>query len=215
MPVTVKSRIGIDDHDDYGFLRAFVDDVAAAGCEVFVVHARKAILSGLSPKENREVPPLIYERVWQLKRDYPQLTVVVNGGLRTVPQVAEQWRHVDGVMLGREAYHNPYVLAALHRAAFDDGFEAPTPAAVVAAMQAYTAARLAEGTPLRAITRHMLGMMNGRAGARAWRRTLSEGVNRGAASPALLADALRAAQEGSDATRASLVPQSRRGQTLL
>lgn len=193
LPVTVKTRIGIDDRDDWAFLRAFVDEVSAAGCEVFVIHARKAILRGLSPKENREIPPLVYERAWQAKRDFPGLTVIVNGGLRTVPQVAEQWRHADGVMLGREAYHNPYVISALHAAAWADGFCAPSPAEVVARMQAYAAWQLAGGTPLRSITRHMLGLMSGRAGARGWRRALSEGVNRGAATPAVMLDALRAA----------------------
>ena len=193
IPVTVKTRTGIDEQDSYEFLRAFIDEVAAAGCEVFIIHARKAILRGLSPKENREVPPLDYERAWQVKRDYPQLTVVVNGGLRTVPQVAAQWPHVDGVMLGREAYHNPYVLAALHRAAYDDDFQAPEPAEVIARMQDYARGQVARGVPLRSITRHMLGMFNGRAGARNWRRTLSEGVNRGGTSPSLLSDALRAA----------------------
>jgi len=193
VPVTVKTRIGIDDRDDYAFLREFIDEVAAAGCGVFVVHARKAVLQGLSPKENREVPPLIYERAWRVKQDSPGLTVVVNGGLRTVPQVAEQWRHVDGVMLGREAYHNPYVLSALHRAAWDDDFHAPEPAEVVTRMQDYAAQQIGRGVPLRAISRHMLGMFSGRAGARVWRRTLSEGVNRGAISPGLMGDALRAA----------------------
>ena len=193
LPVTVKTRIGIDDRDDYRFLRDFIDEVAGAGCEVFIIHARKAVLQGLSPRQNREIPPLIYERAWRVKQDYPQLEVVVNGGLRTVPQVAEQWQHVDGVMLGREAYHNPYVIPALHRAAYQDGFRAPEPAAVVARMQAYAARQLANGVPLRAITRHMLGLFNGRAGARAWRRTLSEGVNRGACTPGLMAEALRAA----------------------
>lgn len=192
IPVTVKTRIGIDDQDDYAFLREFIEQVAAAGCDVFIIHARKAILRGLSPKENREIPPLVYERAWQVKRDYPQLTIVVNGGLRTVPQVAEQWQHVDGVMLGREAYHNPYVLSALHRAAWDDGFHAPEPEQVVATMQDYAAVQISRGVPLRAITRHMLGMFNGRSGARTWRRTLSEGVNRGATSPTLMAEALRA-----------------------
>jgi tRNA-dihydrouridine synthase A len=192
IPVTVKTRIGIDDCDDYGFLRAFVDEVAGAGCGVFIIHARKAILKGLSPKENREIPPLDYGRAWQLKQDCPGLTVIVNGGLRTVPQAAEQWRHADGVMLGREAYHNPYVLSALHRVAWDDGFHAPEPQEVVARMQEYAARQIASGVPLRAITRHMLGMMSGRGGARTWRRVLSEGVNRGATSPALMAQALRA-----------------------
>jgi tRNA-dihydrouridine synthase A len=193
IPVTVKTRIGIDDRDDYAFLLDFVDEVAAAGCDVFTIHARKAILRGLSPKENREVPPLVYGRAWQVKRDRPGLTIVVNGGLKTVPQVAEQWRHADGVMLGREAYHNPYVLSALHRAAWNDAFHAPAPAELIARMQQYAAGQVAQGVPLRAITRHMLGLFNGRAGARAWRRTLSEGVNRGATSPGLMGDALRAA----------------------
>lgn len=193
VPVTVKSRIGIDDRDDHEFLDRFVREVAGAGCEVFIIHARKAVLKGLSPKENREIPPLVYERVWQVKRDHPQLTVVVNGGLATVPQVTEQWRQVDGVMLGREAYHNPYLIPALHRAAYRDDFGAPSPAQVVARMQAYAEGQLARGVPLRAITRHMLGMFSGRAGARRWRRTLSEGVNRGAKTPALMGEALRAA----------------------
>jgi tRNA-dihydrouridine synthase A len=196
VPVTVKTRIGIDDRDDYAFLRAFIDEVAAAGCEVFIIHARKAILAGLSPKENREIPPLHYERAWQVKRDYPQLTVVVNGGLRTVPQVAAQWQQVDGVMLGREAYHNPYVLAAAHRAAWDDGFHAPAPEQVVEQMQDYVTSQLGRRTPLRAMTRHMMGLFAGRAGARAWRRALSEGVSRGASSASLLGEALRAAASG-------------------
>jgi tRNA-dihydrouridine synthase A len=204
VPVTVKTRIGIDARDDYPFLKDFIEEVAAAGCSVFVIHARKAILGGLSPKENREIPPLDYARAWQVKRDYPGLTVVVNGGLRTVPQVAEQWRHADGVMLGREAYHNPCILPALHAAAWDDGFHAPAPAEVVERMQDYAGRQLEAGVPLRAITRHMLGLMNGRAGARAWRRVLSEGVARGAAGPALMSDALRAA-EGASARGESAV----------
>ncbi len=216
VPVTVKTRIGIDDHDDYAFLSAFVEQVVGAGCEVLIVHARKALLSGLSPKENRDVPPLDYARVWQVKRDWPGITVVVNGGLKTVPQVTEQWRHVDGVMLGREAYHNPYVIAELHRAAWDDGFTAPSPEEVVERMQAYVARQAAGGTPLRPIARHMLGLFAGRAGARNWRRAISEGLNHGATGPGLLAEALRAVsggarpQDGSDAgspaTAAASVP---------
>ena len=193
VPVTVKCRIGIDDRDDYGFLLAFIAEVSEAGCAAVIVHVRKAVLRGLSPKENREVPPLQYERAWRVKRDFPSLTVVVNGGLRTVPQVTEQLRHVDGVMLGREAYHNPYLLPALHRAIYDDGFETPDPGWIVARMQSYAEREVAQGTPLRAITRHMLGLFAGRAGARAWRRTLGEGTSRSGADPALLADALLAA----------------------
>ena len=193
VPVTVKCRIGIDEHDDYPFLRDFVAQVRDAGSPVVIVHARKAILQGLSPRENREVPPLDYERVWQLKREFPAMTVVVNGGLRTVPQVTEQLGHVDGVMLGREAYHNPYLLPALHRAVHDDGLATPEPGAIVERMQSYAEREVAQGTPLQAITRHLLGLFAGRAGARAWRRTLSEGSNRPGAGPALLAVALRAA----------------------
>ena len=193
VPVTVKCRIGIDHHEDWPFLREFVAAIADAGCRTVIVHARKAILKGLTPKENREVPPLDYGRAWQVKREFPQLDVIVNGGLRTVPQVTEQLLHADGAMLGREAYHNPYLLPALHRAVFDDGFEMPAVDSIVSAMRRYAERRVAAGTPLRAITRHMLGLFNGRAGARAWRRGLSEGVNRGQATPALLDAALRAA----------------------
>ena len=192
VPVTVKCRIGIDDRDDWAFLRDFVAAIADAGCGVVIVHARKAILKGLSPKQNREVPPLDYSRAWRVKQDFPAMTVIVNGGLRTVPQVTEQLQHVDGVMLGREAYHNPYLLPALHRAIFDDGFEMPPAEAVVQRMRRYAERETEKGTPLRSITRHMLGLFNGRAGARAWRHALSEGVNRNNPSPALIGDALRA-----------------------
>ena len=193
VPVTVKCRIGIDHHEDWPFLREFVAAIADAGCRTVIVHARKAILKGLTPKENREIPPLDYGRAWEVKREFPQLDVIVNGGLRTVPQVTEQLLHADGVMLGREAYHNPYLLPALHRAVFDDGFEMPPIDSIVAAMRRYAERRMAAGTPLRAITRHMHGLFSGRAGARAWRRGLSEGVNRGQPTPALLDAALRAA----------------------
>jgi tRNA-dihydrouridine synthase A len=194
LPVTVKCRIGIDDRDDWKFLREFVATVVDAGCGTLIVHARKAILKGLTPKENREIPPLDYERVWRVKSEFPSLTVVTNGGLRTVPQAAEQLAHVDGVMLGREAYHNPYLLPALHRAIHDDGFAMPSVEVIVRRMRRYAERQVSAGMPLRAITRHMLGLFNGRAGARAWRQALSEGVSRGSAAPALIEDALRAAR---------------------
>lgn len=203
VPVTVKCRIGIDDHDDWSFLRDFVAAVADAGCGTVIVHARKAVLKGLTPKQNREVPPLVYERAWQVKQEFPALEVIVNGGLRTVPQVAEQLAHADGVMLGREAYHNPYLLSALHHAVYADGFESPAPDAIVARMQAYAERQVASGTPLRAITRHMLGLFNGRAGARVWRRSLSELVARGTAAPSVLEAALRAGQGTPEPARAT------------
>ena len=193
VPVTVKCRIGIDDQDDWPFLRDFVAAIAEAGCATVIVHARKAILKGLTPKQNRDVPPLDYARAWRVKREFPSLTVIVNGGLRTVPQVTEQLAQADGVMLGREAYHNPYLLPALHRAVFDDGYETPPVEIIVERMRRYAESRVSAGTPLRTITRHMLGLFNGQAGARAWRHALSEGVNRGAASPAVIPEALRAA----------------------
>lgn len=193
IPVTVKCRIGIDDRDDWDFLREFVAAIAEAGCATVIVHARKAILKGLSPKQNRDVPPLDYPRAWRVKESFPGLSVIVNGGLRTVPQVAEQLAHADGVMLGREAYHNPYLLPALHRVIYGDDFPAPAADDVVRSMRGYAQRETARGTPLRSITRHMLGLFNGRAGARAWRHALSEGVNRRDPTPALIEDALRAA----------------------
>ncbi|MGQ0430466.1 MAG: tRNA dihydrouridine(20/20a) synthase DusA [Gammaproteobacteria bacterium] len=193
VPVTVKCRTGIDDRDDWGFLRDFVAAVAEAGCRTVIVHARKAILKGLSPKENREIPPLDYSRAWRVKREFPALAVIVNGGLRTVPQVAQQLAHVDGVMLGREAYHNPYLLSALHRAVFDPAFVMPSAGSIVRVMREYAERATAAGVPLRAVTRHMLGLYAGQAGARAWRRALSEGVARAGATPALLDAALLAA----------------------
>ncbi len=193
VPVTVKCRIGIDDRDDWAFLQEFVAAVTEGGCRTLIVHARKAILKGLSPKQNREVPPLDYARAWRVKREFPALTVIVNGGLRTIPQVAEQLAEADGVMLGREAYHNPYLLPALHRAVYGDDAATPDAAWIVERMDQYARRQVADGVPLRAITRHMLGLFNGRAGARAWRRALSEGVSRAGATPALIGAALRAA----------------------
>ena len=193
VPVTVKCRIGIDDRDDWDFLRDFVSAIVDAGCRIVIVHARKAVLKGLTPKQNRDVPPLDYARAWRVKREFPSLTVVVNGGLRTVPQVAEQLEHADGVMLGREAYHNPYLLPALHRAIHADGFEMPDAVGIVRRMREYAEREVARGTPLRSVTRHMLGLFSGRSGARAWRHALSEGVNRAGATPAIIEGALRAA----------------------
>jgi tRNA-dihydrouridine synthase A len=189
VPVTVKCRIGIDDHDDWEFLREFVAAIAAAGCRTVIVHARKALLKGLSPKQNREIPPLDYPRAWRVKREFPGLAVIVNGGLRTVPQAEQQLANVDGVMLGREAYHNPWLLPALHRSVYRDGFEPPPIERITAAMREYAEREAAAGTPLRAVTRHLFGLFAGRSGARAWRRALSEGVIRAGATPALIEDA--------------------------
>jgi len=185
-PVTVKCRIGIDDSDEEAFLDRFVDVVAASGCRVFIVHARKAWLSGLSPKENREVPPLRHERVAQLKARRPDLTVILNGGITDPAVAAAALGRVDGVMIGREAYQNPMALAAFTRALQDRAHADPDRAAVLAAMRRYAWRMAATGTPVRAVARHLLGLYNGEPGARAWRRRLSETMHGPGASPDIL-----------------------------
>ena len=173
VPVTVKHRIGVDAVEDYAFVRDFVGSIAEAGCEVFIVHARNAILKGLSPKENREIPPLKYDYAYRLKRDFPSLEIIINGGIRTLDEVELHLQHVDGVMLGREAYHNPFVLADVD-ARFYGGEPAKTREQVEAELIAYCQAELARGTYLGAVMRHALGLYRGVAGARGWRRVLSD-----------------------------------------
>ena len=171
VPVTVKTRLGVDEHDSYEFVRDFVGEVAAAGCTTFIVHARKAWLSGLSPKRNREIPPLDYERVYRLKREFPALAIVINGGFVTQDESAAQLAHVDGVMIGRAAYQDSWLLARLDAQLF--GGVVAAEADVLAEFARYVARELTRGTPLRAMTRHLLGMRSGRAGGRRWRRELS------------------------------------------
>jgi len=190
VPVTVKCRIGIDSHDEFSYLRNFVDSVAAAGCRVFIVHARKAILKGLSPKQNREIPPLRHDYVERLKCERPDLTIVLNGGLRLPDDVVRALATVDGVMLGREAYHNPYVLSQLQaRLGHDASWCAPTPAQVMERLIPYVAERCAAGDPLASITRHILGLFAGRAGARAWRRYFTDVARQPGAGAQLLVQA--------------------------
>ncbi len=191
VPVTVKSRIGIDNHDSYAFLRAFVEPLAAAGCRKFIVHARIAVLEGLSPKENRSVPPLDYERVYRLKRDFPDLEIVLNGGLASIAEVDTALRHVDGAMIGRQAYHRPWLLVELQQH-LDATFVAPSRDDVVEKMVAYVDRQLDTGVPLHAVTRHMLGLFAGRPGARAWRRYISEHAYREGAGSEVLVNALNA-----------------------
>ena len=190
IPVTVKTRIGIDQRDDYGFLQHFVEAVAGAGCRTVIVHARKAWLSGLSPKENREIPPLRYELVHRVKQEFPALEVIANGGIRTLEQARAQLCHVDGVMVGREAYQNPYCLAEWERTLFDTTQPAPSRFEVVELLLPYVERELAEGTPLKAITRHILGLFNGLPGARAWRRHLSEAAHQPGAGVEVVVAAL-------------------------
>ena len=188
-PVSVKSRIGIDQHEDYGFLRDFVGTVAESGCRVFIVHARKAILDGLSPKQNREVPPLRYSVVYRLKQDFPELFIMLNGGVRDLDAVRSHLAQVDGVMIGREAYRNPYFLAEIERELH--GLEPPSREAVMARFLEYVEARLTEGVRLSSMTRHVLGLYLGRPGARRWRRQLSEDACRRGADADVVRVAMR------------------------
>jgi tRNA-dihydrouridine synthase A len=190
VPVTVKSRIAIDDQEEWPTLRGFVDTVAGAGCGRFIVHARKAWLTGLSPRENRDVPPLRYELVYRLKAERPDLAIVLNGGVTSLSEVDAHLQRVDGVMLGRAAYQNPFLLAGVDRRCFGDGAPPPDRHEIVRAMDDYVAAELAAGTPLAAMTRHMLGLFQGVPGARAWRRHLSEQAHRPGAGLAVLQAAL-------------------------
>jgi tRNA-dihydrouridine synthase A len=177
LPVTVKHRIGIDQVEDYGFVRDFVGTVAQAGCRTFIVHARNAVLKGLSPKENREIPPLKYHYVYQLKRDFPRLEIVINGGITTRAQIESQLAQVDGVMLGRAAYHDPWVLANADK----------TRAEVVERMVEYC--RRHRDVPLRSVARHMLGLYHGLPRARLWRRMLSDPARLSENRPELFYDA--------------------------
>lgn len=194
--VTVKHRIGIDDVESYDFVRDFVGAIAQAGCTTFIVHARNAILKGLSPKENREIPPLKADYAYRLKRDFPQLEIIINGGIRTLEEIDAHLQHLDGVMLGREAYHNPYLMAAFDARYYGDDAPVKSRAQVIEAMLPYIRDQLARhgnngaGLRLNSITRHMLGLMAGMPGARAFRQTLSDSKKLSAGDPALLLEAL-------------------------
>ncbi|MYM32048.1 tRNA dihydrouridine(20/20a) synthase DusA [Duganella sp. CY15W] len=191
--VTVKHRIGIDDVQSYDFVRDFVGKVADAGCTTFIVHARNAILKGLSPKENREIPPLKYEYAYQLKRDFPDFEIIINGGIKTEAEIDEHLQHLDGVMLGREAYHNPFLMANFDQRYYGDTSEPKTREQVLQAMVPYIQAQLAQygplGLKLNSITRHMLGIMTGLPGARAFRQTLSDSKKLAAGDAQLLLEA--------------------------
>ncbi len=174
IPVTVKCRIGIDEKDSYQELTHFISTVADAGCKMFIIHARKAWLSGLSPKQNRDVPPLRYDVVYQLKKDFPDLKLILNGGVTSLGQIKEILQYVDGVMMGREAYHNPFLLAEVDNQFFKQTEQIKTRHEVVLELIPYINQHLLEGGRLNHITRHILGLFHGVPGARAWRRILSE-----------------------------------------
>jgi len=219
IPVTVKHRIGVDARDSYDDLRRFVSIVAESGCTVFTVHARKAWLSGLSPKENREVPPLSYDTVYRLKRDFPHLTIVLNGGVRSLAEVEMELQQVDGVMIGRAAYETPYMLAEIDRRIFgDEAAPILSRREIIAAFIPYVRDELAAGTHLRHMTRHILGLFQGLPGARAWRRTLTVGAVKDGAGLEVIEAALRCLSDaaldgraGDDVSNNSVMARPRPG----
>ncbi|MBL1320194.1 MAG: tRNA dihydrouridine(20/20a) synthase DusA [Methylophaga sp.] len=197
IPITVKTRLGIDKLDSYDFLADFITQVAHAGCDIFILHARKAWLQGLSPKENRNVPPLDYERVYQIKKDFPHLHIDINGGIQTLEQVQQHLNKVDGVMMGRSIYHDPYLLAQADAQIFGDPHPVLSRHDVIREMLPYIEQRLSQGCPVKSITRHLLGIFQGQPGARAWRRYLSENAHKEGADLTVLENALRLAPETS------------------
>ncbi len=202
VPVTVKHRIGLGRNEDYDFVRDFVGTVAEAGCDTFVVHARNAWLEGLSPRENRTVPPLRYEVAARLKRDFPRLTVVLNGGLREHAAALAELARVDGVMLGRAACDEPWLLSEVDPRYFGEPAPHARRESVVDAMRPYLLRQMAAGVPARAVVRHMLGLFNGLPGARRWRRALSDPATLAQAGPRILERALQALRDPADVPRA-------------
>ena len=200
LPVTVKHRTGIDQQDSYEELAGFVETVAEAGCRTFIVHARKAWLKGLSPRQNREIPPLQYPHVYQLKRDFSNLEIIINGGIETIEQCQQHLEHVDGVMLGRQAYQHPWLLTDVDPILFGASAEAQSVMAIAQQMTPYIQEHLANGGSLHHITRHMTGLGFGKPGARAFRRHLSENAYRQGADEQVLFDALGKIDTGSSAT---------------
>ena len=189
IPVTVKHRIGIDDLDSYEFLCQFIETVAAGGCETFIVHARKAILGGLSPKQNREIPPLIYDRVYQLKQDYPELEIIINGGINTLDDAEEHLKHVDGVMVGRAAYQNPWHLNEVDSRLFGSKDPSTSRREVMEKFLPYWRVQAAAGLPLSRISRHVIGLYHQQPGGKQFRRTISEGCQHQATDISIVEEA--------------------------
>jgi tRNA-dihydrouridine synthase A len=189
IPVTVKTRIGIDDQDSYQFLTDFIGPIAEKGCDTFIIHARKALLQGLSPAENRTVPPLRWDVAHKLKQDFPHLTIILNGGIKTIGDIQQSLNHVDGVMVGREAYQNPYFLAEIEREIFGNA-NVRSRHEVIEAIIPYIDHSLQNGAELKDITRHILGLYQGLRGARRWRQILSQEAYKPAANTNIVRDAL-------------------------
>jgi tRNA-dihydrouridine synthase A len=174
IPVTVKNRLGVDELDSYEFLVDFVGTIAERGCRTFIVHARKALLQGLSPKQNREIPPLLYERVYRLKQDFPHLEIILNGGVASLDEAQLHLQQVDGVMIGREAYHNPYLLAAVDQRFYDDPHPVACREEILDQFARYAERQVAEGVRLNHMTRHILGLFANEPGGRKFRRHISD-----------------------------------------
>ncbi|MFI4954615.1 MAG: tRNA dihydrouridine(20/20a) synthase DusA [Gammaproteobacteria bacterium] len=181
IPVTVKTRLGIDDYDSYEFLANFIAQVTQAGCQHFIIHARKAWLTGLSPKENREIPPLCYERVHQIKKDFADLTIIINGGIKDLAEMHQQLNTLDGVMVGRAAYQEPYLFAQIDQQLFGSPEPILEREQILARLLPYIELQLSQGVRLHHITRHLLSLYNGQPGARFWRRSLTTAANMPAA----------------------------------
>ncbi len=213
LPVTVKCRVGVDERDQYGDLADFVDKVAAAGCLTFVVHARKAWLKGLSPRENRTIPPLRHDMVHRLKRDFPRLTIVLNGGIESLDQAETHLNRVDGVMIGRAAYHNPWLLLEADRRFYQDPHPLPTRSQVLQAYLPYVARQLQAGVGLHTLTRHLLGLYHGQPGARQWRRHVTLHAGRRDAGIEVLQNWLKQ-KAGQDMAHAGL-PVDGEGQNMV
>jgi tRNA-dihydrouridine synthase A len=173
IPVTVKCRIGVDNHDAYEDLYHFVENVSAVGCDVFIVHARKAWLHGLNPKQNRNLPPLQYEKIYRLKQDFPHLEILMNGGIKSIAQIQEHLQHVDGVMIGREAYCNPYLFTDVDKLFYNACQETLTQGQIVMKMLPYIEEQVSKGAKFKHLIQHLLGMFHGKPGAKQWRRYLS------------------------------------------
>ena len=174
IPVTVKNRIAIDEMEEYETLHRFLSIVSAAGCKTFIVHARKAWLKGLSPKQNRDVPPLNYELVYQMKREFPELEIIINGGIKTLDETQQHLEQVDGVMMGREVYHNPFIMSGVDQRFYQSQDNQKTAEEILEAFMDYMQGQLAQGVYLKHMSRHLLGLFSGQPGAKAWRRHISE-----------------------------------------
>lgn len=194
IPVTVKTRTGIDHQDSYEHLHHFVSTVAAGGCRTFIIHARKAWLQGLSPRQNREIPPLNYDTVYRLKQDFPTLEIIINGGIQNMEQSRDHLRHVDGVMIGRAVCHNPFLLATADRVIFGTTVCARTRSEILDEFMRYAESQLAQGTRLHQMMRHLLGLFQGQPGARIWRRYLSENMYDHSSGAEVIEEALHRVQ---------------------